>query len=282
MFGDWVQSGSHLAILAVLILSGTGLPIPEEVTVVAAAIASAPPNLAIPVWSALLCCILGAIGGDCVMYGIGRYFGRSVFRHKWLARFLTPSREKKIEDMIEKQGVKLFFLARFMVGFRSPMYLTCGIMRVPFMKFLLADLLSALVVVGSFFALGYYHGQSFLSWLQKAEIGVTIGVVTVVIVLIGLHYYHLRKQSREIDADEEEEEATSDASGAHSEFSTENDAEAGEITLAKERDDSSRNGSSGSRSTESDATDREKKVTAKPQTVPLKTNSDHPASSVHA
>ena len=82
MTSFFLTHGSYIGIIAVLILTGTGLPIPEEVPVIAAGVLSS--HGALDPWLAFFSCLIGALGGDCVMYWIGRHFGSNVVReHPW-------------------------------------------------------------------------------------------------------------------------------------------------------------------------------------------------------
>jgi len=190
-----LANGSYLAIVVVLVLTGAGLPIPEEVPVVAAGILSSHGSL--DPWLALGACLFGALAGDCVMYWIGFHFGRSVVReHPWWAHFAKPQREAQIEKMIERHGLKVFFLARFLVGLRSPVYLSAGILRVPFRRFLLIDLFCATTVIGVFFTLSYRYGKTITDWLVNAEKWATV-IVVPVLLCVGIYYWrrHRRKQA---------------------------------------------------------------------------------------
>ena len=91
-----LSHGSYLGIVVFLILTGCGLPIPEEVPIVVAGLLSAQgvlmPQLA------LLACLVGAIAGDCVMYSIGFHFGHNLLKDhpKWLiSSVLTARRNSK-------------------------------------------------------------------------------------------------------------------------------------------------------------------------------------------
>lgn len=176
----------------VLVLTGAGIPIPEEVPVIIAGVAARMGTL--QMWPAYFSCIIGALLGDCVMYAIGYHFGRSVLlEHRFLARHLTPEREKQIEEMISLHGFKVLFVSRFLVGFRSPVFLTAGILRMPLRKFLLFDGLSATTVVTVFFALAYRYGDSIQSWwkyLRGAEYALS---GTVVLILIGVLIWYVRR-----------------------------------------------------------------------------------------
>ena len=202
---DFLLHSSYFGIFIVLVLTGCGLPLPEEVPIVLAGVLAADGSL--NVYLALAACLLGAVAGDSVMYFIGHHFGRSWLReHPFLARHLTPEREKQIEQKILQHGLKVFFLARFMLGVRAPIYITCGIMRVPFRRFLLADAISASVVVSLVFGLSYYFGEDVQKWIKNGEWAITIIVVAVVVVVAIVMYrkYRLRHQAVEKPANSEQ------------------------------------------------------------------------------
>jgi membrane protein DedA with SNARE-associated domain len=168
--------GSYLAIILVLALGGAGLPVPEEVAVITGGILSA--NGSLDPWLAFASCLFGAVLGDCVMYWVGYHFGRGLLcEHRWWARYMTPEREEKIEAQFRRHGLKVFFVARFLVGLRSPVYLTAGILQVSFRRFFLIDLICAASVVSAFFGVTYYFGQSIAQWVSHFEVALTTVVV---------------------------------------------------------------------------------------------------------
>jgi membrane protein DedA with SNARE-associated domain len=185
---------SYLSIFVVLVLTGSGLPIPEELPIILAGVFSSGADPKLNCWLAFICCILGAIVGDCVMYFIGYHFGRPVLReHPWFARFVTPEREIQIEQKFREHGLKVFFVARFLVGIRTPVYLTAGILRVSFRRFLMIDLLCATVVVGTFFWIAYLFGETIAKWVKRAEFGLTIAVVLAIAIVAG-YFWHRHKK----------------------------------------------------------------------------------------
>jgi len=190
------------------VLTGTGLPIPEEVPIVAAGILAAR-GIIDPYW-ALAACLFGALAGDCVMYWIGYHFGRNVVReHPWWAHLVKPEREAQIEQMLQRHGLKVFFLARFLVGIRSPVYLSAGILHVPFRRFFLIDLFCATTVIGLFFTLSYKFGQSIIEWIRGAEYGLTAAVV---IALTGVAIFYWRRHRRNLKQADTEPKAEQDES----------------------------------------------------------------------
>ena len=194
MANFFLSPGSYFAIFLVMMLSGAGLPIPEEVPIIAAGIASA--NESMNPWMAFACCLSGALIGDCIMYYIGYHFGRGVLEdHRWWARFLTPEREARIEEKFRKHGLGVFFIARFLVGLRSPVYITAGILRVSFRRFVCIDLVCATAVVGTFFSVSYFFGTK-AAWVRYGEYMLTTAVVIVVLALgIFLWRRHVKKRS---------------------------------------------------------------------------------------
>lgn len=183
---------SYVGIIVVLILTGLGLPLPEEVPIVAAGVASAVGTL--NPWWAFAACLVGALLGDSVIYFIGYHFGHSlVTRHPRFAHLLHAEREKKIEQMIRRHGLKVFFLSRFMVGIRAPVYLTAGILRMPFRRFILIDAFCATAVVGLFFGLSYAYGDRVIDIIRRSEIGVTVAVIIIACVLTCIYFIRRRK-----------------------------------------------------------------------------------------
>lgn len=190
------QVTPYLILAGFLVLTGMGLPIPEEVFVIGAGIAAH--NQHLEPWLALATCLLGAIVGDCMMYAIGYHFGHRLLRDRhWFARYMTPERERQVEEMIHKHGFKVFLTARFLVGVRSPVYVTAGILRMPFRRFIVVDAFCASLVVSLFFALSFMFSEAFENlWnsIHRAEVWLTatLGIVALGVVL----YFVLRRRRR--------------------------------------------------------------------------------------
>jgi membrane protein DedA with SNARE-associated domain len=196
LFSGLTTSG-YLGIILYMVLTGCGFPMPEEVAIIAGGVLSANGQLR---WElALGALLIGALLGDCVMYWIGRHFGRRLLdKNKLFNRMITPEREKKMEEMLAKHGVKVLLGARFLVGVRGPMYITAGILKVPFKRFVLADLFCATLVVSLFFGISYVYGAEIAKAINKGEGWLTIIVLTVLVLAGGgALWYHLRRTKLE-------------------------------------------------------------------------------------
>jgi membrane protein DedA with SNARE-associated domain len=188
MDGFFLTYGYPLIFL-VLVLCGSGLPLPEEVPIIASGAFSASGHF--NPWVAFAVCWAGAVAGDCILYVIGYHFGRGIFqKHPWWVRFVTPEREAQIEQKFHQHGLKLFLGARFLVFLRSPLFLAAGILRVSFRRFILFDVACSALVVGAFFNLAYWFGKALAEDFKLALIWLT---VLVVVVSIGAGLYWWRR-----------------------------------------------------------------------------------------
>jgi membrane protein DedA with SNARE-associated domain len=209
VFASLLHPGSYLGIFALMVLTGCGLPVPEEVFIIGAGILSAQGDLRPEI--AFSACLLGALVGDAVMYAIGRRFGHNlIWVHPKFAKFVGADREEYFERAIERHGFKVLMLARFMVGVRGPVYLAAGVVRLPFLRFLLWDLIAATLVVAAFFSLSYSFGDDIARLLRDAEVLLTISVLAVVAVTAFMLLRQQRRQLLEKVIEKVEAEPTAD------------------------------------------------------------------------
>lgn len=197
MLATLISPTSYLGIVVFLVLTGCGMPIPEEVAFVVAGVLSAEGKLH---WEiALASCLVGAILGDSVMYSIGRRWGETLLgAHPRLAWILQAKREKQFEEAVQQHAFKVMFLSRFLVGIRGPVYVAAGAVHVPYLRFLLIDMFCASLVVTTFFFLSYFFGDSVLGWIRDAEVTMTIAVLLVVAGIGIVLYVRSRKTITEI------------------------------------------------------------------------------------
>ena len=201
-----LQPGSYLGLFGFMVLTGCGMPLPEEVAIICAGVLSAEGKL--NPQAAFAAVLLGALVGDVMMYHIGRRFGHNLaWIHPKLAKVVHADREEYFEKAILRHGFKVLFLARFMVGIRGPVYLAAGVVRMPFRRFLLWDLVSATAVVGLFFGLSYYFGQDIARLLREAELTLTLAVLAIA---LGVGFIIMRRHRRRL-TEHVIEEAAKDA-----------------------------------------------------------------------
>ncbi|TWT90796.1 Inner membrane protein YohD [Pseudobythopirellula maris] len=203
----------YLGIVAFLALCGCGIPVPEEAPLVLAGVLSS--NGTLNPTLAFGSCLLGALLGDSVMYGLGRHFGHEwLTKHPSVSRFINAEKEEKLEHVVQRHGFKVVVLTRFLIGVRGPVYYAAGAAKVPYLRFLLWDLVAASIVVSAVFGLSYYYGERIAELVGDAERAATL-VVLLVLLVGGFFLYraHQRRMDATLEkyADEDEESETSDA-----------------------------------------------------------------------
>lgn len=194
MLATLLHPGSYLGIFLLMVLTGCGMPVPEEVFIVGAGVLSA--NGELRPEFAFAATLLGALVGDAAMYGIGYRFGGLLHRYPKLSKLVGADREEYFERAVERHGFKVLLMARFMVGIRGPVYLAAGVVRMPFLKFMLWDLVCATLVVGLFFGLAFFFGEEIVDLITDAELGFTIIVLVGAAVVVA--FFALRRHRQRL------------------------------------------------------------------------------------
>jgi len=154
VINDFIEQFTYLGIFTVLFLGGLGAPIPEELPVLAAGALAHEGYMRW--WVALPTCFLGVLAGDAVLYWVGHHWGERILDWAIVRRVLTLAREHALLEAYRRHAAKTVFTARHVMGLRAAAFLTAGIARVPFWKFILADGAAAAIGVPSGFLLAYF------------------------------------------------------------------------------------------------------------------------------
>jgi membrane protein DedA with SNARE-associated domain len=162
-----IERFTYAAIIAVLLLCGMGLPLPEEVPILTSAILSHSGHL--QPWWALGACMFGVMLGDSIMFLLGQRWGPHVLEHRLSRKLLTAERQEKIARYFERYGAWIIFAARFLPGIRSPLFLTAGSMRVSFWTFFGMDGAAAVVSIPASFWIAYYFTDKLEELLHLRE-----------------------------------------------------------------------------------------------------------------
>jgi len=121
---DFYSTFGYLAVFGMLLLCGLGVPVPEDISIIAGGIISG-----LGYTNVHIMCIIsffGVLAGDIIVYSLGRYFGEQIFSRKIGKKLLSNSWYDKILKSFQKNGKMVLFAARFMPGLRAPIFLTAG------------------------------------------------------------------------------------------------------------------------------------------------------------
>jgi membrane protein DedA with SNARE-associated domain len=181
----YIEHFTYAGLLAVLILCGLGLPVPEDVALLAGGYMAHRGITEYPVTLAIS--LVGVVTGDCSLFFLGRRFGTGWLRYVGVAH---PGSRKSIATMqkfMERHGHRAVFYARFLAGLRAVVYISAGSLGVPTSRFLMYDLLGAAISVPIVVSLGYVFGSEieevlhYLGGMEKALL--VVAVLSVLIVL---------------------------------------------------------------------------------------------------
>lgn len=145
---------SYLGIFGILMLGSLGVPVPEEMAIIAAAVLSH--EGIVRWWLALPVCLLGVLSGDVVLYWVGRHWGENILNWRVARLVLTLKREQRLNAAYRRHALKTIVTARHVMGLRAAAFLMAGIARVPFWKFVVADAGAAALGVPLGFGLAYF------------------------------------------------------------------------------------------------------------------------------
>lgn len=110
MIQEFVGHFTYVGIFLLLLAASLGVPIPEEIAIVAAAVLSHE-NLA-RWWIALPVCIFGVLSGDVVLYWSGRYWGERLLNWRMVRLVLNPEREERFKTAYRRHAGKTIFTVR--------------------------------------------------------------------------------------------------------------------------------------------------------------------------
>ncbi len=154
----WVGNGSYPVLFGLLFACGLGLPLPEDIPLIVAGILIAKVNMTWALAAVFAWC--GIIGGDCVLYSLGRRYGLNITKVPFVGKHLSRERIERAEKLFERYGIWVVAVGRLFAGIRGGMVVAAGTIRFNFIKFIIADGLAALVSGGGFMLLGYWFGQN--------------------------------------------------------------------------------------------------------------------------
>jgi membrane protein DedA with SNARE-associated domain len=184
----------------VLILCGLGLPVPEDIVLVAAGALAETDGRGWIETSAVM--YAGVMLGDSTIFFAGRYFGGKLRSSRWFRRSFSEKKQARVEALFERYDSMVLFVGRFLPGLRAPIFFTAGSTRVKFWKFFLFDGLAALISVPFFVWLGHWLWEKFSDDVTQLERALarthsyTLVVASVILLVVGVVVYRLIKNAR--------------------------------------------------------------------------------------
>ncbi|ARX81929.1 membrane protein [Streptomyces alboflavus] len=180
---EWLENvpavSVYLLVGLVIGLESLGIPLPGEIVLVSAALLSSQHGDVNPVILGA-CAVAGAVIGDSIGYAIGRKGGRPLLA--WLGRkfpkHFSEANVGSAERSFQKWGMWAVFFGRFVALLRIFAGPLAGVLRMPYWKFAIANVLGGIVWAGGTTAVIYYIGVVAEDWLKRfSYVGLGIAVL---------------------------------------------------------------------------------------------------------
>ncbi|WP_067703486.1 DedA family protein [Nocardia jejuensis] len=120
--------------------------------------ASATPPPWMSMWLLVPAVVIVAFIGDQSAYWIGRKIGPAMF-NKEDTRFFKKRYVTETHEFFEKHGPKTIILARFVPIVRTFMPVLAGVSKMDYRKFVMFDIIGAILWAGGITVLGYFLGN---------------------------------------------------------------------------------------------------------------------------
>ncbi|HMV68273.1 MAG TPA: DedA family protein [Myxococcota bacterium] len=190
---------AYLAVLGGLGLCGLGLPMPEDIILITAGYLAALGKF--PLGWAIAAGFVGVLSGDAILFSLGRRFGPDVLRWRLIQRVFAEERLDIARRKIQENGRFICFIARFLPGLRSPIYLTAGAMGIPLRTYVVQDATAAMISVPFWVILGWWFGPSVEGALRAARSMQGWFAGGALLVVVGYVLWVIRKERRLRDGD---------------------------------------------------------------------------------
>ncbi|MEV6979766.1 DedA family protein [Sphaerisporangium sp. NPDC051017] len=187
----------YLAVGALVFLEDFGIPVPGETVLIAASVYAGVGRLDIVAVAAVA--FLAAVLGDNLGYLIGRTGGRALVTRYGRYVFLTPERFQAAEAFFERRGAPIIVVARFIDGLRQVNGLVAGTTGMPWHRFLLYNVIGAVLWAGTWAGIGYaagFHITAIYREFSQYQTYFLIAIGVVVVALIARHLLRRRARRR--------------------------------------------------------------------------------------
>jgi membrane protein DedA with SNARE-associated domain len=193
----WVRHILHrytyLASYGLLYIEESGIPLPAPGDVFVMYVGAHVPRNFVSWFVAWLGLIGVVVLGATNLFFISRKFGRRLAESRYAeAIHLSPERLQKAEDWFKRYGVVAIIFGRHIPGFRVPITVAAGALKVSYPVFAASVAVSTAIWAGVVMAIGVTFGprmEAFLN-VHRATYWIWAGVV---LVMIGVIAYRIRK-----------------------------------------------------------------------------------------
>jgi membrane protein DedA with SNARE-associated domain len=186
MLIDIPEHVGYAAVAGFVAVEASGVPVPGETALIAAAVLASQGELSIELVIAIAAA--AAIVGDNVGYMLGARFGRRLLERPGRTQAQRLEALRRGEELFERHGPKAVFLGRWIALLRIWAAWLAGMASMRWRSFLLWNALGGIGWAIFFGLLGYFGGEAVAELVARAGVGVAIAVgAAVVAVWVTAH-----------------------------------------------------------------------------------------------
>jgi membrane protein DedA with SNARE-associated domain len=181
----FINQVGYLGIFIGMFLESTVIPIPSEIIMIPAGIASAKGFMNI--YIVTLVGTVGNIAGAVFSYYLALTLGRKIILKIGKYFFIKPETIVKIEEFFKKYGTISVFIGRLLPGFRHFISLPAGLAKMDFKLFLFYTSLGATIWTSILSFSGYFIGENqelIIKYIKELSIGFAIFILLLIAFLI--------------------------------------------------------------------------------------------------
>jgi membrane protein DedA with SNARE-associated domain len=181
MLIDVPENVGYLAVAVFVGVEASGVPVPGETALIAAAVLASQGKLSIELVIAIAAA--AAIIGDNIGYLLGRRYGRRLMERSGRTKVRRQVALARGEHLFDRHGAKAVFLGRWIALLRIWAAWLAGIAGMRWSSFLLWNALGGIGWALFFGLLGYYGGEATAELVARLGVGAAVVVVAAGLVL---------------------------------------------------------------------------------------------------
>ena len=187
---------AHWFFFVAILLAGINMPVSIDVVVLAGALLAA---TVIPEhkWILFISVSVGCYLSAMIAYWVGRLLGGVLPRFKLFRKLLSPERIERTKSFYEKYGLWTLLIGRFIpFGVRNCLFMSTGMSKLSFGKFILRDALACSIWSTVAFFTFYSLGQNYKVLYHYLKTFNVLIFSVFVVAVIGFVWYKLKKTAR--------------------------------------------------------------------------------------
>jgi len=185
---------SYLGVYGLILLCSSVFPFSKTLVIVGTGILASQGIGSLPIY--MLVSLAGLMTADSIYYAVGYIGGERVLKWRAFSGARNKERFSEAEARFRRHDWLAVFSARFLPFLRTAVFVVAGLSRMSPLRFILADFLSACILVPAAVSLGYLFSENREVLVRYVKEGELVLALLVCIVLALLFFSPLRWKRR--------------------------------------------------------------------------------------